>query len=143
MELRLKLPTFQSCSGAVEVFWDVKLDELFTKRTQSSDGPVIMKTSVPDLHVVSPARLLLVHLWRDFFNDLSSADVVSSHTCASTLCAALPPKLSVGFYFWEVDDGVDKAKCGEEVLSEDGVFLMPCTQFRLCLVRKQAEIKIR
>lgn len=82
-----------------------------------------MKTSVPDLHVVSPARLLLVHLWRDFFDDLSSADVISSHTCASTLCAALNPKTSVGFYFWEVDDGVDKAKYGE-VLSEDGVFLM-------------------
>lgn len=62
--------------------------------------------------------------WRDFFDDSSSADVVSSHTCASTLCAALPPKPLVGFYFWEVDDGVDKAKYGEEVLSEDGVFLM-------------------
>lgn len=72
-----------------------------------------VKTSVPDSHVVSPARLLL--LCRDFFDDLSSADVVSSHTCASTLCAALPPKPLVGFYFWEVDDG-------EEVLSEDGVF---------------------
>lgn len=76
--------------------------------------------------------------WRDFFDDWSSADVVSSHTCASTLCAALPPKPLVGFYFGEVDDGVDKAKYGE-----DGVFLIPCTRFRLCLVRKQAEVKIR